>query len=239
MHYYIDGYNLLFRTLRTDDELRRQREVLILELEAKVNFLQLDVTLVFDSHYRPDDGSYFHYNTLKICFTAEKESADDFIVKEIKASLKPTQQIVVTSDKLLADRCRRLSAKTEKIEEFIGWINKRYKNRKRQLKLQTQIHRQLPSNHLLTTPVDAPVISSESLIQKLLQNPLSSPEACFYAYLQVFEKTLPPVKKKVEKSTKKLRNRGKNKEIKIESGKNIEPDADRWMRLFTTGPTNS
>ena len=37
MHYFIDGYNLLFRILRAGDNLQKQREEIIQDLEIKIN----------------------------------------------------------------------------------------------------------------------------------------------------------------------------------------------------------
>ena len=46
MHYYIDGYNLLFRTLQGTRELRTQREALVIDLDLKAGLLGLDITVV-------------------------------------------------------------------------------------------------------------------------------------------------------------------------------------------------
>ena len=65
MHYFIDGYNLLFRIVHAGDDLKTQRDELIQDLIHKVNLLQLDVTLVFDSQYQNDEGSRTHHDYLK------------------------------------------------------------------------------------------------------------------------------------------------------------------------------
>ncbi len=226
MHYYIDGYNLLFRTSRSNDNLRKEREAFIIDLEAKVRFLRLDVTLVFDSHHHPEEGSRSRFNALKICFTDEGETADDFIVDEIKHASKPSLHTVVTSDRLLADRCRSLSARTEKIEEFIAWLNKRYKNKLRQLKLKNRTIRALPH------PNEPGVKPIQPLAEPVTQNPLKNPQAsleeCFSAYLEEFNSRVVETEKKPKAPVKK---KAKKKD-KVHPQRILESDTDRWMRLF-------
>lgn len=129
MHYYIDGYNLMFRILRADDDLQYQREQIVQDLNQKINFLKIDATLVFDAQYQRELGDRHHLQLLEIRYTDHGETADEFIIDELKREKNPREHTVVTSDKKLAWRARRLGAKTEKVEEFIRWLNKRYKKR--------------------------------------------------------------------------------------------------------------
>ena len=69
MHYFIDGYNLLFRTTYASEDLAFQRQQIILDLNKKIQVLNLDVTIVFDSQYHPGESERFHYNQLEIEFT--------------------------------------------------------------------------------------------------------------------------------------------------------------------------
>ena len=131
MHYYIDGYNLLFRVLRAGDDLQKQRQEITADIGKKVTLLELEATLVFDSHYQKDGYVRSHLNSLEIVFTAMGETADELILQELKESAHPSQHTVVTSDKKLANLCRLRQAKTESIDEFLGWLNKRYKNKQR------------------------------------------------------------------------------------------------------------
>ena len=57
---------------------------------------------------------------LKIIYTAVNETADDYILQELKEASKPSQHIVVTSDKKLAWLCRRGLANTEDVNEFFA-----------------------------------------------------------------------------------------------------------------------
>lgn len=132
MHYYIDGYNLMFRVLQNrEGNLQTQRQQMIDDLTQKIEFLELDVTFVFDAQYQPCDSSRSFFRNLEILFTAHGETADEAIINEIKSESKPRQQVVVTSDKKLAWFARRCSVKTESVEEFVAWVNKRCHNKLR------------------------------------------------------------------------------------------------------------
>ena len=50
-----------------------------------------------------------HYDELEILFTAEGETADEYIIDEIKNHPHPQQETVVTSDKKLAWHVRHCS----------------------------------------------------------------------------------------------------------------------------------
>ena len=116
MHYFIDGYNLLFRVLKSGDNLKSKREEITKNLDTKIDILKLDCTLVFDSHYQEDDSTRSHYKSLEIVFTATGQTADEYILTELKQSKNPTQHTVITSDKILARLCRMRLSKTESVE---------------------------------------------------------------------------------------------------------------------------
>lgn len=138
MHYFIDGYNMLFRLLHGSEDLQSQRESFIHDLNQKVSLLKLEISIVFDSTFQIGDRSRSHYNALEILFSAEGETADEYILDELKNSLHPQQETVVTSDKRLAWRARCRSAHTESVEEFNFWLNRAYKNKIKQIKKDKQ-----------------------------------------------------------------------------------------------------
>lgn len=232
MHYYIDGYNLLFRILHAGDNLQKQRRELIEDLEAKCHFLELDATLVFDSHYQPDDGSRSHYNNLEICFTALNQTADEFILQALKESSHPAQETVVTSDSHLAWRCRRYLAKTERVEEFMLWLDKRCKNKRRQNKL----------NAKMLAPKAAQALSKQPNSNSLAPEKKSISEGSFDFYLEVFEKELENSLTETPKITSKepAEAQSPKKKKKKTTSKSIpeqmETDMQRWMRLFERNP---
>lgn len=228
MHYYIDGYNLLFRILRAGDDVRKQREQITLDIERKVSLLGLDITLVFDSHYQEDDSTRSHLNSLEIVFTAAGETADEYILQELKECSNPTQHTVVTSDKKLARLCQLRLGKTESVDEFLAWIGKRYKNKLRQKKnppLQQIV---------LLVPVEPPKPAPIAIVTPISSD---SPQNCFDYYLSTFEKEFsskekdvtPPKKPQQEPKKIKVKKRKLTKEEKQLS------DLQRWKKAFEKG----
>lgn len=128
MHYYVDGYNLLFRVFLDEGDLKTQRQHIIQEFNSKIEITKIDVSLVFDASFRSGEASISHFNDLEILFTAAGESADDFIIDCLQVS-RSKKEVVVTSDKKLAWRARSLGAITQPVEEFLTWLNKVYKNK--------------------------------------------------------------------------------------------------------------
>lgn len=184
MHYYIDGYNLLFRVAGAGDDLQKQRQDIIQDLETKINLLELDVTLVFDAQYEQSESSRAHVKRLEICFTAVGETADDFILQALKAERRPTLHTVVTSDNKLAWLARRCHAKTESVEEFISWLNRRYKNKLTENKKETKSKKITTVTPLLITKAKPkPTPNPDKL-----PDTRSSPEECLDFYLTQFEK---------------------------------------------------
>jgi len=217
VHYYIDGYNLLFRLLHAGENLRSQREILTQDLKKKVNLLKLDATLVFDSHYQPDEGSRSHIDLLEIVFTAVGETADEYILQEVKEAKAPGQLTVVTSDKKLAWLARLRLANTISAEEFVAWLNKRYKNRLRQLKA--------PAKEL-----KLPAVKPQEIEVKKDPEQGASPQDCFGYYLESFEKEL-----EEQVKTKKPEAKKKRKKIEpiVENPKDAYlSDYQRWMKAF-------
>ncbi len=150
MHYFIDGYNLLFRFPYDEDNLQNQRNAIIQDLNQKISMVKINVSIVFDAGFYTGDRTKMHYNYVEILFTAKGETADEYILDEIKNHSHPQQQIVITSDKTLAKLVRSYSARTESVEEFMLWLNQAYKNKMRRLKKTTQIPFAATSSPLLT-----------------------------------------------------------------------------------------
>jgi predicted RNA-binding protein with PIN domain len=208
MHYYIDGYNLLFRFLYSAKSLQEQRNAIIQDLVAKVTLLDLDATLVFDSSYQSGESTRSHKQHLEIIYTAEKESADDYILNCLKSKRERRQETVITSDQRLAWRARRLNAKTESIEDFIGWLNQRCKN-KRKSEKQDQ-----------TIRIKKPIPPKE--IKKEIRPGKTAEESHDY-YLSAFEKKF--AEEEVQAPPKKKTRPKPEPEPKLS-------DMERWQAIF-------
>lgn len=231
MHYFIDGYNLLFRLSHDSEDLQSQREAIIYNLNQKISAIKIDVTIVFDATFQMGDRMRTHYDQLEIVFTAEGETADEYIMDEIKNHAHPQQETVVTSDKKLAWRVRNRSAHTETVEEFNVWLNRAYKNKSRQLKKEK--HTIVPVPNLKTT--------SRSLVPPKE----AALEAYTDYYTQLFESKWQKIQEEEKRkqtsitstSTKKqLPRKPKQRQDPFQTSLSLEEKAatenERWLKIF-------
>ena len=220
MHYYIDGYNLLFRVHPSGEEFKEQRQRIIHDLSQKIDLLEIDATIVFDATFQIGESSRSHYKQLEIVYTDEGETADEYIVNELKSTPNPSQETIVTSDKKLAWYARRQNSKTESVEEFITWLNNRYKNKLNQLKKarvqpKTPLKKTIPQKSAVSpdTPLKIPSVAITA-------------EECFQYYLNAFEIEYKEIKeKKIElKQTKNQKAREQHAKPKQKNLKRKQKD---------------
>lgn len=236
MHYFIDGYNLLFRFLHNDNTFSEQREAIIHDLNTKVEILELEVTLVFDAQYQLGEVSRSHFDNLEILFSGHGQTADDLILEEIKRELRPRQVVVVTSDKKLAWFARRCSAQTESVEIFMSWLNRRYKNKLRNLKNPKNISLSALSVKKQNEETKQPAEKSKPKPKH--PSATSSPEECFDYYLEHFQTEAIKIaesyvkKKQIRtESRTKTQTKPKHKEKKqVEDP--IYDHTERWLKIF-------
>ena len=242
MHYFIDGYNLLFRFLRDDNKLSDQRNSVIYDLNFKADMLDLEVTVVFDAQYQLGETSRSHYDNLEILFSGHGQTADDLILEEIKREKNPRQVVVVTSDKKLAWFARRCSAQTESVEFFMDWLNRRYKNKLRALKNPKSL---IPKTSSLSSKKHTEdVLQPDQALTppepKALKVPSarSTPEECFDYYLDLFQSE---ANKVIESRVQKKQTQAQSQMVKSKrKGKNpterpeppILDHTDRWLKIF-------
>ncbi len=231
MHYYIDGYNLLFRAYGPSvNDLKSHRESLISSLNVKVASLKLDVTVVFDSQYLVGEGSRSHYKHLEICFTPLGITADEYILQQLQFCSAPQREVVVTSDRDLAYKARNYSASTESVNEFLGWLNKRYKKKestgKKEIFPPPSKKKVEGLSAKKTDDVEKPI--EPPVIEKVVLPPKGSIEY----YLWQFEEKLNTLK--ISEPTKSLKPHLKQKSKKIIP--KIEhshlTEEDRWLKIF-------
>jgi predicted RNA-binding protein with PIN domain len=129
MHYYIDGYNLLFCLLDQEEcFLEESRNKLIETLQYYLSSFSFPITLVFDS--KNEDGfsiTQKKLSPIQIIFTEKGISADNYILERVEISPNASQITVITEDKPLAKACRSIGAQTKSIDSFLKWITKRKK----------------------------------------------------------------------------------------------------------------
>lgn len=237
MHYYIDGYNLLFRVYGPKDyQLQAQRAKLIDTLREKIQFLNLNATLVFDSHYFEGDESRIYLENFAIVFTRQGETADEYILAQLEMASHPKQEVVVTSDKQLGAMVRRCGAKTEMVEEFIQWLHHRFRKKRQQTKtIAKAAVTSKPLHRLWAQTSNLKPEGGDIFVQKQHSpEARATPEQSFDYYLAEFEKRLQaeetqPKKKTVNKPIKKSI---KSPKLRHESTDNPLSEMERWQRLF-------
>ena len=123
MHYYIDGYNWLFRIPKNRQSLEERRRIFIQEIHKLVLDHPSLVTLVFDSADPSKElSSKGNFKSLEIIFTPKKQTADEYIENAVELSKKPKNITVVTLD--------RRGARVLTMEEFYLLFAKKKKVQK-------------------------------------------------------------------------------------------------------------
>lgn len=211
MHYFIDGYNLLFRILDKGQEVQKARDEMIDMLIYKINRAEIHATLVFDSKYQPGPPTRNCKGNLDILFTDEGETADDWILNEVKRSPAKTEEKVVTTDKRLAVQIRLKGVQTISCEDFMEYLNKKVKlqiqNAKRVLKKEPIIP---------PPPVKKVAKGSQEYYEGIFEKKFADESLLRPAKPEKVKKPLKIKKGSVPKSPERSR----------------ESDMDRWSRLF-------
>jgi predicted RNA-binding protein with PIN domain len=230
MYYYIDGYNLLFRLLYSGKDFSIKRQQLIEELSEKLKALEVDATIIFDSQYRQEEGTRSHYKHLEIIFTSPGETADERIIEEVQAEKQPNQVTVVTSDKKLAWFARRCHAGTESAEEFLDWVNKRYKNKQRQKYQQAKKEPEQKVKVVPAKKVAEPIKTAPPPVEKPAEGGFNYYLTSFQTRFEQLEEKRKPKKDEANKrrpTPKKL----KIPKSEIEEERSFS-EIDRWIRIF-------
>jgi predicted RNA-binding protein with PIN domain len=119
----IDGHNLMVKlTGRGLDHEEEGREEVLRKLSAYSSKTRQPILIIFDGDH-PDRLNPKSFGTVKVAYSAGNKSADDEIVKRIKASTRK-DKLVVTSDRTLRNKCHSLGGATISSEDFVARINK-------------------------------------------------------------------------------------------------------------------
>jgi predicted RNA-binding protein with PIN domain len=107
-HLIVDGYNIIFAwpelSALKDVNLQDARELLIATLADYAAMTRQKVTVVFDSHRRPDaDASQQEVSGIQVIYSGRKISADH-VIERLLFEAKSTDEVTVaTSDGLQRD----------------------------------------------------------------------------------------------------------------------------------------
>lgn len=131
MHYYIDGYNWLFRIPKSRKSFEEKRREFIKSIHKLVEGRTCLVTIVFDSSDPSRDiSSKGNYDFLEIVFTPKKQTADEYIESAVENAFRPRQITVVTLDRELQQKCLLRGANVATMEEFFDFFAKNKRSRK-------------------------------------------------------------------------------------------------------------
>lgn len=126
MHYFIDGYNLLFRITKEYEEMKAQQKPIMLALNQWAEELQLNLTLVFDGKQKdPAEAIRGHLDQLEVIYTPLHQTADEYILKELEQCAIPQEETVITSDRDLATKSKLTGAHAKSIEGFLAFLSKK------------------------------------------------------------------------------------------------------------------
>lgn len=226
MHYWIDGYNLLFRMSHPAENLQSERAELLSLLANYAEDLEIEITIIFDALHTPDEASRSHFHLLEIIYTNFHESADDYIIENLQLLKKPSTITLVTSDRKLAWHAKRLGAAHLSSENFLSLVKKHISKRKRATKktqsLQKATKKEKTSDLLSQSPA--------------LQAPTETPssETVFDYYLKLFEQRAKKLEE--EKALQPQKKRTSLKKNKFQDDSIIEVEGltefQRWLKIF-------
>lgn len=225
MHYFIDGYNLLFRSHPFEDSLQESRLAIIRDLNQKIALVRLNVSIVFDSSLTLEE-SKSHFDQLEIFYTSKGKTADEYILDKIRNSPTPAQETVVTSDKGLSRQARAYLAKTTTVEAFLNWLDRAYANKLR------------PPTAAIKKPCVAPKKEASPPSQEV------SAHSCETYYAHVFELEWQAMLAREEREKKEkapassldtVRKKKQKKRALLAPAEDLvffATDEERWLTIF-------
>lgn len=129
MHYFIDGYNLLFQVVERSKTFTENRILIIENLSEFFNTHKILGSLIFDS--RVEFSSHFaskhDLGNLEIIYSPRGLTADDYLLEMLSVLSNTKAVTVVTSDGFLSHQAKSLGCQTMTIEKFLKWTLKKKK----------------------------------------------------------------------------------------------------------------
>jgi len=131
MHYWIDGYNLLFRITKSYREMKQNERKLLSALNRSITLLKYQVTVVFDGREKdPPEALRRNLDSLAMIYTPHHQTADDYILKAIADASNPAHEVVVSSDMELLRKAKQRGAKAQTVENFLSQLARKKQKKK-------------------------------------------------------------------------------------------------------------
>lgn len=115
---YIDGYNALFKLYDISGDFSSERSYFIHTMDEQATLLNQPLSLVFDARYTPDPLMIHGLKSIRIIYTEENQSADDWLIQLVHYSSKPDSILVVTDDRDLKRQVKIHGGSTQNINSF-------------------------------------------------------------------------------------------------------------------------
>jgi uncharacterized protein len=127
MHYWIDGYNLLFRITKNYRSMKDNERKLLLALNNSLILLKYDATIVFDGREKdPPEALRKNLDSLAMIYTPHHQTADDYILESLT---NPSKETVISSDMELLRKAKQRGAHTLTVEQFLAQLVKKKKKK--------------------------------------------------------------------------------------------------------------
>lgn len=128
MHYWLDGYNLLFRLTKNYKALRQNERKILLALNEAIVRLGYLVTVILDGREKdPPEALRRNLGSLALIYTPIHQTADEYILEMIGEAAHPGEQTVVSSDLELLGKAKQKGAKGMTVEQFLAKLTKKKK----------------------------------------------------------------------------------------------------------------
>jgi predicted RNA-binding protein with PIN domain len=119
VHFYLDGYNILFSQGGYKHSLETAREDLIGQISRFAACRKHPVTIVFDAGLQIDSLSRRQAGQLEVIYSPEGEDADTCLVDLLQHLPNPKRATLVSSDRLLKKKASETGARTMTTEKFL------------------------------------------------------------------------------------------------------------------------
>jgi predicted RNA-binding protein with PIN domain len=145
MHYWIDGYNLLFRITKSYREMKQNERKLLTVLNESITLLKYQVTIVFDGREKdPPEALRRNLDSLSMIYTPHNQTADDYILEAIADAMNPSAEMVVSSDMELLRKAKQRGAEAQTVEAFLSQLVRK-KRKKRSPESTTRVFQETSS----------------------------------------------------------------------------------------------
>lgn len=123
MHYWIDGYNLLFRISKDYQAMKGNERKLLVAINEAMHRRHFQATVVFDGREKdPPEALRKNLDALAIIYTPYNQTADDYILQNFSPN-----DTIVSSDRELTGKARQRGAQTLSVEQFVTRLLKKKK----------------------------------------------------------------------------------------------------------------